>query len=186
MTTNRPFFSNFLTAFRARSGVQKASTSPTGAISGASLSSAYAQAAHHQTTSTSQTTNFSTSRLAASSHTKPVQQASTQATSAPTSSTATTPTGFPSSARRHHSTSPYSRSPGSPGPGLRAVGGIASPVGKQRRGSDSSSDGFREPLAADKWYIGGRTAAGEEKFYKLSMVKKPRSLDRLSIDRMSL
>lgn len=38
----------------------------------------------------------------------------------------------------------------------------------------------------EKWYIGGRTAAGEERFYKLSMVKRPRSLDRLSADRMSL
>jgi hypothetical protein len=39
----------------------------------------------------------------------------------------------------------------------------------------------------EKWYIGGRTAAGEERFYKLSMVKRPRpsSADRLSLDGMS-
>jgi hypothetical protein len=64
--------------------------------------------------------------------------------------------------------------------------GTMTPRNKERRGSDSSSDGFRDASGAEKWYIGGRTAAGEEKFYKLSMVKRPRSLDRLSIDRLSL
>jgi len=55
-----------------------------------------------------------------------------------------------------------------------------------RRGSDSSNEGFREAVGAEKWYIGGRTAAGEERFYKLGMAKRPRSLDRLSMDRVSL
>jgi hypothetical protein len=41
-------------------------------------------------------------------------------------------------------------------------------------------------MGAEKWYIGGRTAGGEERVYKLSMVKRPRSIDRLSLDRMSL
>lgn len=56
----------------------------------------------------------------------------------------------------------------------------------RRRGSDSSSEGFRDVLGADKWYIGGRTAAGEEKFFKLGVVKRQRSQDRLSLDRLSL
>jgi hypothetical protein len=56
----------------------------------------------------------------------------------------------------------------------------------RRRGSDSSSEGFRDVLGADKWYIGGRTAAGEEKFFKLGVVRRVRSGDRLSLDRMSL
>ncbi|KAI1815843.1 hypothetical protein GGS20DRAFT_307273 [Poronia punctata] len=55
-----------------------------------------------------------------------------------------------------------------------------------RRGSDSSSEGFRDVLGADKWYIGGRTAAGEEKFFKLGVVKRVRSKDRLSLDQLSL
>ncbi|KAI1300944.1 hypothetical protein F5Y03DRAFT_222672 [Xylaria venustula] len=55
-----------------------------------------------------------------------------------------------------------------------------------RRGSDSSSEGFRDVLGADKWYIGGRTAGGEEKFFKLGVVKRVRSQDRLSLDRLSL
>lgn len=56
----------------------------------------------------------------------------------------------------------------------------------RRRGSDSSSEGFRDVLGADKWYIGGRTATGEEKFFKLGVVRRVRSGDRLSLDRLSL
>lgn len=65
-----------------------------------------------------------------------------------------------------------------------------------RRGSDTSSDGggmgagaggaFRDALAAERWYIGGRTASGEERFYKLGVVRRMRSCDRLSLDRLSL
>ena len=44
-------------------------------------------------------------------------------------------------------------------------------------------------LGAEKWYIGGRTAGGEETFYRLGPVgggaggagKRVRSLDRLSL-----
>lgn len=58
---------------------------------------------------------------------------------------------------------------------------------QNRRGSDSSSEGgFRDVLGGEKWYIGGRTPAGEEKYYKLSMVRRDRSADRLSADRLSL
>ena len=64
---------------------------------------------------------------------------------------------------------------------------IPQPSGSgRRRGSDSSSEGFRDVLGADKLYIGGRTAAGEEKFFKLGVVRRVRSGDRLSIDRLSL
>lgn len=65
----------------------------------------------------------------------------------------------------------------------------ASPAARHdrtRRGSDSSSEGFRDVLGAEKWYIGGRTATGEERFFKLGVVKRPRSIDRLSLDRLSL
>ncbi|KAI2624760.1 hypothetical protein GGS21DRAFT_316043 [Xylaria nigripes] len=60
------------------------------------------------------------------------------------------------------------------------------PIPSHRRGSDSSSEGFRDVLGADKWYIGGRTAGGEERFFKLGVVKRARSKDRLSLDRLSL
>lgn len=56
----------------------------------------------------------------------------------------------------------------------------------RRRGSDSSSEGFREVSGAEKLYIGGRTATGEEKFFKLGVVRRIRSGDRLSLDRLSL
>jgi len=46
--------------------------------------------------------------------------------------------------------------------------------------------GYRDVLGAEKWYIGGRTAAGEERFYKLSVVRRDTSADRLSADRLSL
>ena len=53
----------------------------------------------------------------------------------------------------------------------------------RRRESDSSSEGFRE-VAKEGWYVGGRTAAGEERFLRLGMIKK--SEERLSLDRLSL
>ncbi|KAI6782810.1 uncharacterized protein J7T54_000953 [Emericellopsis cladophorae] len=56
----------------------------------------------------------------------------------------------------------------------------------RRRGSDSSSEGFRDALGADKWYIGGKTAGGEEKFFKMGVIKRVRSNDGLSLDRLSL
>ncbi|KAI2618018.1 hypothetical protein GGS26DRAFT_575179 [Hypomontagnella submonticulosa] len=76
---------------------------------------------------------------------------------------------------RHPHHSPQPHRPGMPIPGSG-----------RRRGSDSSSEGFREVLGADKWYIGGRTAGGEERFFKLGVVKRVRSQDRLSLDRLSL
>ncbi|KAF5520489.1 hypothetical protein CGCA056_v007720 [Colletotrichum aenigma] len=67
-------------------------------------------------------------------------------------------------------------------------GGIPIPGShpNRRRGSDSSSEGFRDVLGADKWYIGGRTAGGEEKFFKLGVIRRVRSNDGLSLDRLSL
>jgi hypothetical protein len=43
-----------------------------------------------------------------------------------------------------------------------------------------------DALGPEKWYIGGRTAGGEEKFYRLGLVtsspgRRVRSLDRLSL-----
>ena len=75
-----------------------------------------------------------------------------------------------------------SRSPGSP------LGSASAFGGRTRRGSDSSSEGggFKEALGGEKWFIGGRTAGGEERFYRLGMVRRERSGDRASLDRMSL
>jgi hypothetical protein len=43
-----------------------------------------------------------------------------------------------------------------------------------------------DAMGSEKWYVGGRTATGEERFYQLSLVsgsdgKRVRSLDRLSL-----
>lgn len=70
--------------------------------------------------------------------------------------------------------------------GVTSPRGIPIPQQPRRRGSDSSTEGFREVLGADKMYIGGKTAAGEEKYFKLGMVRRVRSGDRLSLDRLSL
>ncbi|KAL8408422.1 hypothetical protein RB594_007021 [Gaeumannomyces avenae] len=83
-------------------------------------------------------------------------------------------------------------------PAAAAAGGPATPQGSpahspvpipcpgRRRGSDSSTEGFRNVRGADKWYIGGRTAAGEERFFKLGVMHRVRSNDRLSLDKLSL
>lgn len=57
---------------------------------------------------------------------------------------------------------------------------------RARRGSDTSSEGggFRD--LGEKWYVGGRTASGEERYLRLGVVRKERSGDRLSLDRLSL
>jgi hypothetical protein len=38
----------------------------------------------------------------------------------------------------------------------------------------------------EKWYVGGRTTAGDERFFKMGVVRRDRSLDRSSIDRLSI
>jgi len=165
MPSQRPtFFANFLTAFRAHSAIPSAqakssSTSP-GPASSSSLGS-----------STSQSSNTSVSASAPRAI-----HSSTKTSAGPT----TTALGQLVSPRTH-STSPLaaSRTPGSPGFGSTANH-------KTRRGSDSSSEGFRDVLGGEKWYIGGRTAAGEERYFKLGVVKRHRSVDRLSLDRLSL
>jgi hypothetical protein len=211
MTTNRPFFSHFLSAFRARSGVQKASSSANGgAVSGASLS-AYAQAKTQSQLHTQSTSPATPIDSTIQSKPIPTTSLSSSLKEQHTSSTAInvpSPGAVASfSPRPHHHTHhptrthhhvhhhlpkaieppqpPLSRSPGSSTTSTQH----ASPFGsypRQRRESDSSSEGFREVLGADKWYIGGRTAAGEERFYKLGLVRRPRSLDRVSLDRLSL
>ncbi|RDL33741.1 Uncharacterized protein BP5553_08109 [Venustampulla echinocandica] len=164
MPTQRPFFQNFLAAFRAHSAIQqgKAGSNP-------SPSSSTTQP--HNPTSPSQPRAIATS--------------SKGGNTTAALSTLHSP--------RTHSASPLSRSPGtspsanstemahSPPAQGRYVPGMAA-----RRGSDSSSEGFRDVLGKEKWYIGGRTATGEERYFKLGVVRRQRSADRLSLDRLSL
>ena len=177
-TTNRPFFGTFLSAFRAHgASLQKAAaTSPTAAASAAQTSSYSTQASGAATNP-----SVSPGALPAASQARAITTKAGATTGA--TSVAIQTSHFQTSRQHHHhSTSPYSPTSTSPG-----TGALTPLQSRGRRGSDSSSEEFRETsLGAEKWYIGGRTAGGEEKVYKLSMVKRPRSIDRLSLDRMSL
>jgi len=168
-TTNRPFFGSFLSAFRAHSAMHKATVaSPTGTAT----QSSYTQ---QNSVNSNITSSNPTGGAQARNITTKAGQMSSGATTVAITAGQFQPT-------RQHTTSPYSRSPGSPG-----TSNLTPLQSRGRRGSDSSSEGFRETsIGAEKWYIGGRTAGGEERVYKLSMVKRPRSIDRLSLDRMSL
>jgi len=172
MPTNRPFFGSFLSAFRAHTAIQKAATTSSSGSAGTSSQTPFAP---NSATTASSTTNSANGPSTARTIATKSGQASTGATSIAIQAAGQFhPT-------RQHSASPYSRSPGSPGSGT-----LTPLPSRGRRGSDSSSEGFKEANNVEKLYIGGRTAAGEERFYKLSMVRRPRSIDRLSLDRMSL
>ncbi|KAK8199952.1 hypothetical protein HDK77DRAFT_214774 [Phyllosticta capitalensis] len=194
MTTNRPFLSNFLAAFRAQSTFQHP-VSPTPSQSGNKPQQAYSTPASSAPANTTHQPYNQDARTQATSKT------STTAAVREATTTSHTQTPFQPTHRPHASywdktpsspngpTSPSS-SPGFPIPGASS---------RHRRGSDSSSDGgFRERTgssggaggagssAMEKWFIGGRTADGDERFYKLGMVRRIRSSDRLSLDRLSL
>ncbi|KAK0637979.1 hypothetical protein DIS24_g10294 [Lasiodiplodia hormozganensis] len=189
---NRPFLSNFLAAFRAQSAFQSAAPSPTSQSPSTTTASAKPAT---QSYTTSSTTYDPSSRPTGA--TKPNAASNSTAAGANTTTT-TTQTSF----------SPYGKAPSTPGTPPQTSGGYnynngypippsSSSPSRHRRGSDSSSDGgFRERTGSaganggnampEKWYIGGRTPGGEERFYKLGMVRRMRSSDRLSLDRLSL
>ncbi|KAK6531592.1 hypothetical protein TWF694_002777 [Orbilia ellipsospora] len=56
---------------------------------------------------------------------------------------------------------------------------------RRRRSSSSSTEGMMNGLTGEKWWIGGRAGDGQARFYQLQPVRH-RSLDRLSLDRLSL
>lgn len=122
---------------------------------------------------------------------KPHQPSNTATPASATSYSVSTPSATsPGATSRHQSTAAAAAAAAQAAArSLHSAGPRAIPIPQhqgRRRGSDSSSEGFREVLGADRMYIGGRTAGGEEKFFKLGMVRKVKSGDRLSLDRMSL
>ena len=163
MTTNRPFFSNFLAAFRAQSATMQKTAAP-------SAAGAYT---HTSTTSTQNTTNAGAN--ASRTITTKTGPSSPGATTAAVQASGQFQPNRQHAAPYHRSTSPTAK-----------AFPIPTASRRDRRGSDSSNEGFHEVIGAEKWYIGGRTAAGEEKFYKLGMVKRHKSVDRLSLDRLSI
>jgi len=198
MPTQRPFLSNFLAAFRAHS--QSLPKAPS------SLSSSAAVAPTAAIWTAAQPSKPSPQSPAAEtpiSSPRPIHPKAQQYNAQ--TSTATQDRQLHASlSPLQHNVSPQTHLPRSPSStGLPIYGPPNKPQpeyptcqqtsfsgsGARRRGSDSSSDsgGFREVRgAADKWYIGGRTAGGDERYYKLSMVKRDRSLDRISADQLSL
>lgn len=164
MTTNRPFLGGFLAAFRAQPALQKAANSQS-AASVVSYSTANTPS-QHQSREQTQSTHAITSKP-----TSPSPGASPVPVQAANHFQPTRQHAPP----YHRSTSPTAKAFPIPGASQRS-----------RRGSDSSSEGFHEAMGAEKWYIGGRTATGEERFYKLGMVKRHRSADRLSLDKLSI
>lgn len=121
------------------------------------------------------------------SSTKPQSPSGTTSTTTTHSYSVSTPSTSPSS-RTGHAPSGTAAQAAAAAAAARLQPPRAIPIPQQsrRRGSDSSSEGFREVLGADRMYIGGRTAGGEEKFFKLGVVRRVKSGDRLSLDRMSL
>ncbi|ETI27291.1 hypothetical protein G647_09481 [Cladophialophora carrionii CBS 160.54] len=193
MPTNRPFFANFFSTFRARTNPTfQAKSSPAyDAVSPASL-----VAAAHVSTTTATVTS-SGARTITTKATTEIATPSPQHQAKPN---ATNPLPFSSNPTSHRYATPLSRSPGTTSPGPHSAQanpnlsisppGASTPMtrGRQRRGSDSSnsSGAFIDALGPEKWYIGGRNAAGEETFYKLGLVtggtgRRVRSLDRLSL-----
>jgi hypothetical protein len=162
MPSNHPFLSSFLSAFRAHSVLQ--------------------QQGKHTSQVSSQTTHSNTTS-ASPAHSSP---RTITATTTTTSKGATTAALSSLHSPRAHSTSPLSTSPGDPSPPPPAATQRRYIQERGRRGSDSSSEGFRDVLGKEKWYIGGRTAAGEEKYFKLGTVRRQRSWAERSLDRLSL
>lgn len=200
-TTNRPFFANFFSAFRAQSYFQKA---PAAAVTATTTASS--TASPHATYTTTSPSHSHTPARPISTKAQPQTTSSTAAAvaahAAATFQSARSPR--PSTRARQHSTSPV---PGSRSPGPRSPAPYSPPhrgsfqrsrtpsetrIGgrnPQRRGSDSSGSdggGLKDMVGSQGWYIGGRTPGGEERFYRLGMVKRWSSADRLSLDRLSL
>ena len=180
MPTQRPFLSNFFAAFRAHSQPYPKAQPTTRPTTGGA-----------QTLWTSAQTAQKPNQSASSENIVSPKPINPKAASANTYTSA--------GATLQHNVTPQTHLPRSPpSPGLPVYGPqnkpqtsypTAAESRRTRRGSDSSSDsgGFREVKGGgEKWFVGGRTANGEEKYYKLSMVKRDRSSDRISADQLSL
>ncbi|CAP99381.1 hypothetical protein E8E15_010897 [Penicillium rubens] len=182
MSNNRPFLANFLAAFRAQStykptqqvgnttstlssaqisqSARTIATKAANSAQGSSVPSSASATAHHNH-------NHNHNHNHHNHHTH---------TSSSSSSATTTPAGpvqGPSPAPSHHYHHDQTSLPSTP-PSSTPIPINRDTPDRQRRGSDSSSGsgGFRDAIGPEKWYIGGRTPAGEERFYRLGMVTK--------------
>lgn len=140
MPTNRPFLLNIFAAFRYKA------TSPP-------FSSTHIQSARAIATKAANPQSQQTS-----------PRSQTQVPNPSSSHTAPAPTSQSSHYHTEQSSSSNPSNHSNPIP-------INSPE-RQRRGSDSSNGSakFSDAIGSEKWYIGGRTPAGDERFYRLGMV----------------
>ncbi|EME85879.1 uncharacterized protein MYCFIDRAFT_210349 [Pseudocercospora fijiensis CIRAD86] len=193
MPTQRPFLGNFLAAFRAHSQpLPKPSTSLSSSAAVAASASIWTAAPQGTGTAKSASpapeSNMSSPKAIYPAKTSPYGAQSTTAQPERQLVSSYTPL--------EHNVSPLTHLPRSPtSPGMPVHGPQNKPpsyptvqdVRRSRRGSDSSAEGYREVrTGGEKWFIGGLTATGEERYYKLSMVKRDKSSDRISTDQMSL
>ena len=165
MSSQRPFFlSTFFAAFRQQ---------PPAPLSSQTASSKQPSSATATTSAAAAARSISTAAATTTTTTSAVAAAAAAAANPTPGSQAPRQGGIASQLPLHS-------------PRAVPIPGTSPPAGGRRRGSDSSSEGFREVRGADKWYIGGRTATGEERFFRLGVVRRVRSGDRLSLDRLSL
>ncbi|KAI1485761.1 hypothetical protein F5X96DRAFT_300135 [Biscogniauxia mediterranea] len=173
-SSQRPFFlSSFLAAFRPQA--------PPSALSASSQANKHASQSTSGSTTYNSTPSSSSTPSAARSISNNSHSRSHSHSPSHSASASTSPTPQRTSSTSVMNQIPLHSPRSNPHQGMPIPGS-----GGRRRGSDSSSEGFRDVLGAEKWYIGGRTAGGEEKFFKLGVVKRVRSQDRLSLDRLSL
>lgn len=181
MSTNRPFLANFLAAFRAQSTYKAAAAGsqsaggPSQSISPSQISQGARAIATKASTAASPPAASDTTAASTSTHhyhhhhhhqpSRPHSHPRSPLSPPPTVADSPIPSASPTPAAAPPSSPPTPAS-SNPIP-------IAGPD-RQRRGSDSSSGsgGFRDALGPEKWYVGGRTPAGEERFYRLGMVTK--------------
>ena len=182
-SSQRPFFlSSFLAAFRPQ---QPASSLSAAASSHSNKHHGHSHSHSHASPSTSPSGSRS---LATTSQAQTSASSSSPSGSTSAAVAASSPQSTPHqrSHHHHHHGGGAGLAPYSPRTAATTThSAIPIPDGR-RRGSDSSSEGFRDVLGGEKWYIGGRTAGGEERFFKLGVVRRARSQDRLSLDRLSL
>ena len=205
MPTNRPFFANFFSAFRARTSptfqAKSSSTSPstTFAAATAQLVTSPAGPITAALASSPRTISTKAASEASQPSTNHNGQPSNTRQNGPSPFSATAAVAISSHTHSHPSRypPPLSRSPGTSSPlnnrSFSPSAGSSTPYTsqareRQRRGSDSSnsSGGFMDALGHEKWYIGGRTAGGEERFYRLGLVTGGSSRRVGSADRLSL
>ncbi|KAJ5282757.1 hypothetical protein N7505_000737 [Penicillium chrysogenum] len=179
MSNNRPFLANFLAAFRAQSTYKPTQQvgNTTSTLSSAQISqSARTIATKAANSAQGSSVPSSASATAHHNHNHNHNHHNHHTHTSSSSSATTTPAGpvqGPSPAPSHHYHHDQTSLPSTP-PSSTPIPINRDTPDRQRRGSDSSSGsgGFRDAIGPEKWYIGGRTPAGEERFYRLGMVTK--------------